>query len=55
MQKRAVSEYFESASRCREQRYADKIFIHIYIRMHHFVVRFSKFSSPQAARGHLLP
>jgi len=27
-------------------------FIHIYFRMHHFVVKFSKFSSPQAARGH---
>ena len=28
------------------------IFIQIHFRMHHFVVRFSKFSSPQAARGH---
>ena len=25
--------------------------IQIYFRMHHFVVKFSKFSSPQAARG----
>jgi len=24
----------------------------IYFRMHHFVVKFSKFSSTQAARGH---
>jgi len=24
----------------------------IYFRMHHFVVKFSQFSSPQAARGH---
>jgi len=37
--------------RCRERRYADHIFIQIYFRMHHFVVKFSKFSSPQAARG----
>ena len=35
-----------------ERRYADHIFIHIYFRMHHFVVKFSKISSPQAARGH---
>ena len=27
-------------------------FIQIYSRMHHFVVKFSKLSSPQAARGH---
>jgi len=27
-------------------------FIQIYFRMNHFVVKFSKFSSPQAARGH---
>jgi len=40
------------AGRCRERRYADDIFIPIYFRMHHFVVKFSKFSSPQAARGH---
>jgi len=40
------------AGRCRERRYADRIFIQIYFRMHHFVVKFSKFSSPQAARGH---
>ena len=40
------------AGMCREQRYADHIFIHIYFRMQHFGVKFSKFSSPQAARGH---
>jgi len=39
------------AGRCRERRYADHIFIQIYFRMQHFVVKFSKFSSPQAARG----
>jgi len=38
------------AGRCRERRYADHIFIQIYFRMHHFVVKFSKFSSPQEAR-----
>ena len=37
---------------CRERRYADHIFIQINFRMHHFVVKFSKLSSPQAARGH---
>jgi len=26
--------------------------IGLYFRMHHFVVKFLKFSSPQAARGH---
>ena len=31
---------------------ADHIFSQIYFRMHHFVVKFSKFSSPHAARGH---
>jgi len=43
------------AGRCRERRYADHIFIQIYFRMHHFVVKFSKFSSPQAAMGHWPP
>jgi len=32
---------------CRERHYADHIFIQIYFRMHHFVVKFSNFSSPQ--------
>ena len=40
------------AGRCREQRYADHIFIQICFRMHHFVVKFSKKNSPRAARGH---
>jgi len=35
-----------------DRRYADQIFIQIYFKMHHFVVKFSQFSSPQAARGH---
>ena len=39
------------AGRCRERRYADHIFIQIYFRMHHFVVKYSKKFSPQAARG----
>ena len=41
------------AGRCIERRYADHVLIHIYMyfRMHHFVVKFPKFSSPQAARG----
>ena len=43
------------ADRCRQRRYADHIFIQKYFRMHHFVVKFSKFSSPQAARGHWPP
>jgi len=30
------------AGSCRERRYIDHIFIHIYARMHHFVVKFSK-------------
>jgi len=33
------------------ENYADHIFIQIYFRMHHFVVKFSKLSSPQAATG----
>ena len=40
------------AGRCRERRCADHIFIQIYCKMHHFVVKFSKFSSPRVARGH---
>jgi len=43
------------AGRCRERRYADHIFIQTYFRMHHFVVKFSLFSSPQVARGHWPP
>ena len=37
------------AGKCKKRRYADHIFILLYFRMHHFVIRFSKFSSPQAA------
>jgi len=49
--------YFESnqGGRCRERHYADHIFIQIYFRMHQFVVKFCKFYSPQAARGHWPP
>ena len=43
------------AGRCRERRYADHIFIQIYFRIHHFVVKFLIFYSPQAARGHWPP
>ena len=43
------------AGRCRERRYADHTFIQIYCRMHHSVVKFSQFSSPQAAREHWPP
>ena len=32
------------SGRCRERRYADHIFSQIYFRMHHFVVKFSKFA-----------
>jgi len=51
MQKRAVF-YAIRVGRSREQRYADHIFVQIYFRMHHFVVKFSKFSSPPAASEH---
>jgi len=39
MRKRAVLKAIR-AGRCRERRYADNIFIQIYFRMHHFVVKF---------------
>jgi len=51
MQKEQFSERGWGEGRCRERRYDDHIFIQIYFRMHHFVVKFSNFSSPQAARG----
>ena len=41
--------------RCRERRYADHIFIQIYFRTHHFVVKFSKFSSLSSGKGALAP
>jgi len=40
------------AGKCRERSYADHISIQTYFRKHHFVVKFSKFSLLQAARGH---
>jgi len=44
------------AGRCGERRCADHIFIQIYFRMYHLVVKFSKKNfSPQAARGHWPP
>ena len=43
-----------SAGRCRERRYADHTFIQIYFRMHHFVVKFAKFSS-SGGKGHWPP
>ena len=43
------------AGRCRERRCADHIFIQMYFRIHHFVVEFSKISSPPAAKGTLSP
>jgi len=47
-----INEKLKSKNMQRKQFSADHIFIHIYFRMHHFVVKFSKFSSPQVARGH---
>ena len=60
MQKRAVFYvcYILRAmrtGRCRERPYADSLLIQIYFRVHHFVVKFSNLSSPQAARGHWPP
>jgi len=55
MQKRADLCYILRAiraGRCRERRYDEHIFIQIYFRMHHFIVKFSTKISPQAARGH---
>ena len=46
MQKEKFSEL-----ECGERRYANHIFIQIYFRTHHFVVKFLKFSSPQAQGG----
>jgi len=47
MQKEQFSEW-----RWGEPRHADHILNQIYFRMYHFVVKFSEFSSAQAARGH---
>jgi len=38
MQKEQFSEW-GGEGRCRERRYADHMFIHIFFRMHHFVVK----------------
>ena len=43
------------AGRCRERRYADHIFIQIYYRMHHFVVKFSNFFFASGGKGTLTP
>jgi len=51
MQKRAVFWIFWD----RSGQAGDHIFIEMYFRMHHFVVKFSKFSSPQVARRHWPP
>jgi len=41
--------------RCRERRYADYIFIQIYFRMHHFVVKFFKNLFASGGKGALTP
>jgi len=38
-----------------ERRYADHIFIQIYFRMHHFVVKFSKNNFASGGKGALNP
>ena len=43
------------AGRCRERRYAGYIFIQIYFRMHHFVVKFSKKNFASGGKGALTP
>ena len=43
------------AGRCRERRYADHIFIQIYFRMHHFVVKFSEKNFASGGKGALTP
>jgi len=54
MQKDQFSEWGWGEGRVRERRYADHIFIQIqaYFRMHHFVAKFSTFSSLRVAREH---
>ena len=61
MQKRAV--FFclcyilraTRAGRCKERRCADHIFIKIYFRMHHFVVKFSESFIASGGKGALTP
>jgi len=58
MRKRACLGYILRAIRAgrrRERRYADHIFIQIYFRMHHFVVKFSKFSFRLRRQGGIDP
>ena len=58
MQKRACLCYILRAiraGRCRERRHADHIFIRIHFRMHHFVIKFSKFSSRLGRQGGIDP
>jgi len=43
------------AGRCRERRYVDHIFIQIYFRMHHFVVKFFKIFFASGGKGALTP
>ena len=43
------------AGRCRERRYADHIFIQIYFRMHHFVVKSFKIFFASGGKGALTP
>jgi len=43
------------AGSCRERRYADHIFIQLYFRMHHFVVKFSKIFFTLGGKGALTP
>ena len=50
MQQRAIR-----AGSCRERRYADHIFIQIYFRMHHFVVKFSKIFFASGGNGGIDP
>ena len=41
------------ARRCRERRYADHIFIQIYFKMHHFVVKFFTIFLASCGKGAL--
>jgi len=58
MQKRAFFLNILRALRagiCKERRYADHIFIQIYSRMHHFVVKLSKKNFASDSKGALTP
>ena len=43
------------AGRCSERRYADHLFIQIYFRMHHFVVKFLKIFFASGGKEALTP